>query len=161
MSGTAATETPHLEQIDLTTFNLPQLTLMKQELDQELNVFQDSWQTLKMAQSKYKESGSCLEKFTPSIQGNEILVPLTGSMYVVGKLADTSTVLVDIGTGYYAQKSISDAKDYFNGRVTYVTEQMEKIQELRHDKSKIRDITADVIEMKLQSQMQKEVAEQA
>lgn len=82
-------------------------------------------------------------------------------MYVVGKLAETSTVLVDIGTGYYAQKSISDAKDYFNGRVTYVTEQMEKIQELRHDKSKIRDITADVIEMKLQSQMQKEVAEQA
>lgn len=69
MSGTAATETPHLEQIDLTTFNLPQLTLMKQELDQELGVFQDSWQTLKMAQSKYKESGSCLEKFTPSIEG--------------------------------------------------------------------------------------------
>lgn len=90
------------------------------------------------------------------ILGNEILVPLTGSMYVVGKLVDTNNVLIDIGTGYYAQKKVPDAKDYFDRRVAYVTEQMEKIQQLGLEKSKIRDATVDVIEMKLQNQMPKE-----
>lgn len=83
-------------------------------------------------------------------------MPLTGSMYVVGKLVETDNVLIDIGTGYYAQKKVRDAKDYFDRRVAYVTEQMEKIQQLGLEKSKVRDATVDVIEMKLQNQVPKE-----
>ena len=36
--------------------------------------------------------------------GTPILVPLTPSLYVPGKLASTDTVLVDIGTGFYVEK---------------------------------------------------------
>ncbi|XP_078034916.1 prefoldin subunit 5-like [Augochlora pura] len=151
MSEISMSESPHLQQINLTTLNLEQLTTLKQRLDQELGVFQDSLQTLKIAQSKFQESGSCLDKINPAVNGNEILVPLTGSMYVTGKLV-TNSVLVDIGTGYFAEKSVTDAKDYFDRRVAYVTEQMEKIQQLGLNKSKVRDATADVIEMKLRSQ---------
>lgn len=90
------------------------------------------------------------------VLGNEILVPLTGSMYVVGKLVNTDSVLIDIGTGYYAQKHITDAKDYFDRRVAYVTEQMEKIQQLGLEKSKIRNATLDIIEAKRKNQTPKE-----
>ena len=40
--------------------------------------------------------------FTSSIyqEGKEILVPLTSSMYVPGRLSDVENVMVDIGTGY-------------------------------------------------------------
>ncbi|XP_015524430.1 prefoldin subunit 5 [Neodiprion pinetum] len=163
MSQISATEGPMLQQIDLTKLNLQQLTQLKQQLDQELGVFQDSLQTLKIAQNKFQESGTSLEKLTPSAKGKEILVPLTGSMYVTGKLADTETVIVDIGTGYYAQKDIQGAKDYFKRRVNYVTEQMEKIQQIGLEKSKIREAIMDVMEMKIQGQMstQKELAETA
>ncbi|XP_076380385.1 prefoldin subunit 5-like [Megalopta genalis] len=92
-----------------------------ERLDQELEVFQGSLQTLKVAQSKFQESGSCLDKINPAMNGNEILVPLTGPMYVTGKLADTNNVLEDIGTGYFAEKSVAEAKDYFDRRVAYVT----------------------------------------
>lgn len=71
---------------------------------QEINVFQDSLQTLKIAQGKFMESGECVEKMTPEAKGKTILVPLTGSMYVPGTISDTDNVLIDIGTGYYAQK---------------------------------------------------------
>lgn len=71
---------------------------------QELNVFQDSLHTLKVAQGKFVESGESVEKMTPDIKGRTILVPLTGSMYVPGAIADTDKVIIDIGTGYYAQK---------------------------------------------------------
>lgn len=33
-----------------------------------------------------------------------ILVPLTNSLYVPGKLMDAEHVIVDIGTGYYVKK---------------------------------------------------------
>lgn len=33
-----------------------------------------------------------------------ILVPLTTSLYVPGKLADTENVIVDVGTGFYVEK---------------------------------------------------------
>lgn len=71
---------------------------------QEINVIQDSLQTLKMAQSKFQESGQALENIKPDVKGETILVPLTGSMYVPGTIADIDHVLIDIGTGYYAQK---------------------------------------------------------
>lgn len=89
------------------------------------------------------------------------MVPLTGSMYVTGKLVDTNNVLVDIGTGYYAGKSMDDAKEYFIRRMDYVTEQMEKIQQIGMEKSKMRDATMEIMEKKIQSQMQKEVTERA
>ena len=34
----------------------------------------------------------------------EILVPLTSSLYVKGKMADREKVLVDVGTGFYVEK---------------------------------------------------------
>lgn len=187
-----------LYQEDLTSLSLQKLTMLKQGLDQEINIFQDSLQKLKIAQSKFQESGACLDKITSTregkdfnpycsqfdlqlslhllvkvlcitfnssrysktdvVTGNEILVPLTGSMYVAGKLADTNNVLVDIGTGYYAQKSIPDAKDYFDRSVSYIKEQIDKIQQLTVDRSKVRDAAVDVIETKLHSQFQKEFA---
>ncbi|XP_012266775.2 prefoldin subunit 5 [Athalia rosae] len=152
MSQISANEGPKLEQIDLTNLNLQQLTQLKQNLDQELGVFQDSLQALKIAQNKFQESGTSLGKINPRAKGKEILVPLTSSMYVTGKLANTETVIVDIGTGYYAEKDIQGAKDYFTRRVNYVTEQMEKIQQIGLEKSRIREAIREVMEMKMQEQ---------
>ena len=36
--------------------------------------------------------------------GKEVLVPLTSSLYVPGRLTDVESVVVDIGTGYYVTK---------------------------------------------------------
>lgn len=46
-------------------------------------------------------------KHTPPYQtpqGNKILVPLTSSLYVPGKIRDPEHVVIDIGTGYYVKK---------------------------------------------------------
>nr|GMD13272.1 probable prefoldin subunit 5 [Ipomoea batatas] len=37
-----------------------------------------------------------------------MLVPLTASLYVPGTLDDADKVLVDIGTGYYVEKSLME-----------------------------------------------------
>lgn len=37
------------------------------------------------------------------VAGKKMLVPLTASLYASGTLANTNTVLVDVGTGYYIE----------------------------------------------------------
>jgi len=37
-------------------------------------------------------------------EGTPLLVPLTTSLYVPGRLASSEKVIVDVGTGYYVEK---------------------------------------------------------
>lgn len=76
-----------------------------------------NYRQLKMAEGKFEESKSCLAAFTPEMEGTEILVPLTSSLYVPGKIADASKVLVDVGTGYYVSKSVADGVTFFEKKV--------------------------------------------
>ncbi|KAI5646921.1 prefoldin subunit domain-containing protein [Phthorimaea operculella] len=158
MASVSTAPAPGMHQIDLSKLNLHQLAQLKQQLDQELNVFQDSLQTLKIAQGKFVESGESVEKITPDTKGKIVLVPLTGSMYVPGSIADTDNVIIDIGTGYYAQKDIEGAKDYFKRKVQFVSEQMEKIQMMGMEKSKVREAICMMMEMKMQQQAQAQKA---
>ena len=50
------------------------------------------------------------------------MLPLTQSLYVPGKVSGGDSVLVDIGTGYYAEKSVSSAKEMIDRKARCVTE---------------------------------------
>nr|CAG4642253.1 EOG090X0NBB [Eurycercus lamellatus] len=142
-----------MQKIDLTTLTLPQLAQLKQQLEQDLNLYQESLQTLKIAQTKFQESAESAEKLETAQEGSDVLVPLTGSMYVPGKISKPGKPLVDIGTGYYAENTIEQAKSYFKRKVKFVTEQMEKVQMLGIEKSQVRDAVAEVMELKVQAQV--------
>ncbi|KAF2364182.1 Prefoldin alpha subunit archaea-type [Trinorchestia longiramus] len=139
--------------IDLSKLNLEQLTGLKNQQDQELQFFNESLQQLKMAQLKFSESGTCVEKLTPEKAGAEILVPLTSCMYVPGKISDVNKLLINVGTGYYVEKDSSGAVSYFQRKVKFVTEQMEKIQKIAAEKTKLREIVMDMMEVKVNEQL--------
>jgi len=143
-----------MQAVDLTKLNLMQLTQFKQGLDTDLQFYQESLQNLKLAQSKFQESGDSLSKMNPESDGKDVLVPLTGSMYVPGQLSNPGKVIVDIGTGYYVEKESSKAADYFNRKVKYVTENMERVQAIGNEKAKIRELVMDVMQEKLKAQFQ-------
>nr|CAG4645991.1 EOG090X0NBB [Lynceus sp. MCZ IZ 141354] len=143
-----------MQQIDLTKLPLVQLNHLKQQLDQDLSLYQESLQTLKGAQNKFQDSADCVDRLENAKSGSPILLPLTGSMYVPGKLLQPDVTLVDVGTGYFAEKNIKEAKEYFQRKVKFVTEQMEKIQAIGFEKSRVRDDIVEVMEAKVQAQGQ-------
>lgn len=49
--------------------------------------------------------------------GTSILVPLTPSLYVPATLATTDAVLVDIGTGFFVEKSPAAAQEFYTRKV--------------------------------------------
>jgi prefoldin alpha subunit len=46
-------------------------------------------------------------------------VPLTGSLYVPGTIADSNEVLVDVGTGYFVGKSVPAAGEFIGRKVSF------------------------------------------
>jgi len=141
-----------MQAVDLTKLNLMQLTQFKNGLDTDLQFYQESLQNLKLAQSKFQESGDSLSRMNSESDGKSVLVPLTGSMYVPGQLSNPGKVIVDIGTGYYVEKDSGKAHDYFNRKVKYVTENMERVQAIGNEKAKIRELVMDVMQEKLKGQ---------
>lgn len=152
----ATKEGPVLQQIELSSLNLPQLMQLKQQLDQEIHMFLDTSRTLRMAQTKFQDSSDCLEKITSDSEGKTIMVPLTGSMYVPGRIANGKSVILDIGTGYYIQKDIEGAKDYFKRKVNFIEEQIDKVMQLSVEKSKLSRVVTQKIQLKQQSLLSSE-----
>ena len=93
-----------------------------------------------------------MSKMNQDSDGKQVLVPLTGSMYVPGQLANPDKVVVDIGTGYYVEKTSKNAQEYFSRKVKFVTENMERVQAIGNEKAKIRELVMDVMQEKLRAQ---------
>ncbi|EDW43196.1 probable prefoldin subunit 5 [Drosophila sechellia] len=152
------------EMIDLTKLSPEQLIQIKQEFEQEITNVQDSLSTLHGCKAKYAGSKEALETFQPNWENRQILVPLTSSMYVPGRVKDLNRFVIDIGTGYYIEKDLEGSKDYFKRRVEYVQEQIEKIEKIHLQKTRFFNSVMSVLEMKqaaaakMQSQQQSQPA---
>ncbi|GIY25020.1 prefoldin subunit 5 [Caerostris darwini] len=72
-------------------------------------------------------------------------------MYVPGELNETKKVVIDIGTGYYVEKEIPDAIDYFKRKVKFVTTQIEKVQQIMKEKLIAREVVIETMESKIQA----------
>ncbi|KAJ3196736.1 subunit of tubulin prefoldin [Irineochytrium annulatum] len=137
-----------MEQINLADLPLQQLHGARSQMEEELQHLTSSYAALKQAQAKFNDGVDSLN----SIAGKEsrpVLVPLTNSLYLPGELADGEKVIVDIGTGYFVEKKIPDAKEYFKTKVGYLRGQLEKLQETITQRQQQHQVLIEVIQSKL------------
>nr|VWO99853.1 Uncharacterized protein [Ganoderma boninense] len=118
------------QQINVTDLDVPQLADVRKQLEevrsvssmklqsahsatarrspcfpsQELSHLSNSYTQLRQAQAKFKACVENVGQVKPENKEKTILVPLTNSLYVPGKLRDLEHVIVDVGTGYYVKK---------------------------------------------------------
>lgn len=82
---------------------------VKKQLDDELEHLNSSFTQLRGAQARFADCVRSLERGISGQKiGQPVLVPLTTSLYVPGRLADTERVLVDAGTGFFVEKVCSN-----------------------------------------------------
>ncbi len=80
--------------------------------------------------------------------GEKILAPLTNSLYVPGTLNNVEKVIVDVGTGYFMEKSIPDARDFYSRKIDFLRANLEKLQETISAKQSHHRLVMDVIQYK-------------
>jgi prefoldin alpha subunit len=72
-------------------------------------------------------------------------------MYVPGTMKNSNRVIVDVGTGYYVEKTIPEANDFFQRRMDHVAEQLNKIQPALSDKQKLLEAVTMILQLKMQA----------
>ncbi|XP_037661748.1 prefoldin subunit 5-like isoform X2 [Choloepus didactylus] len=138
------------QSVNITELSLLQLEILENQLDQEVEFLSTSIAQLKVVQTKYVEAKECLNVLNKSNEGRELLVPLTSSMYVPGKLHDVEDVLTDVGTGYYAEDTAEDARDFFKRKIDFLTKQMEKIQPALQETHAMKQAVMEMMSQKIQ-----------
>ncbi|RPD53585.1 Prefoldin-domain-containing protein [Lentinus tigrinus ALCF2SS1-7] len=138
----ASSSSPEPQQVNVMDLDVPQLADVRRQLGrggplasqailrpafllihtrtQELSHHSNSYTQLRQAQAKFR---SCIEnvgQVKPENKDKTILVPLTNSLYVPGKLSDTEYVIVDVGTGLAQYES----------KVEFIRTNLEALQEM-------------------------------
>lgn len=123
--------------VDLSTLSPEQLAVVKQQLDQEIQHFSQSLQALNMAKTKFTE---CIEdvKQVSSISESKkqpILVPGSSSLYIPGEIVESKSFMVDIGTGYYVEKTDEEAIAFYQKKIDKLNTESVQIQNIIKEKS--------------------------
>merc|ERR1711931_569981 len=114
------------QMVDIRQLNPQQLTEVSQRIDQELQVLQGCHNELMSVRKKFITSREAVNDMKGN-NGQPLMVPLTGSLYVRGKLSDNEKYIVDIGTNYYVEKNQQEAVEFFDRKLKYVEENMDKV----------------------------------
>ncbi|QLQ81787.1 hypothetical protein HG537_0G00410 [Torulaspora globosa] len=122
--------------VDLTKLGPEQLSAVKQQFDQELQHFTQSLQALNMARSKFTECIQDIKSLSsPENTQQKLLVPASASLYLPGTVADNNKFMVDIGTGYYVDKTAEEAIVFYEKKVTKLNKEALQIQNIIKEKS--------------------------
>jgi prefoldin alpha subunit len=78
-----------------------------------------------------------------------LLVPLTSSLYVPGTLADSDNVIVDIGTGFYVEKSTDDAEKFYTSKIEELGKNIKDLENIVNGKANNLRVVEEVLRQKV------------
>ncbi|KAF3182344.1 subunit of tubulin prefoldin [Orbilia oligospora] len=146
----APASSPKQQTLDLSTLSIQNLSAVKKQLDEELEHLTASFQKLRAAQAKFKECVKAIQNgVNPGVEGKTILIPLTQSLYVPGKLEDPGNVLVDVGTGYYVEKTTEKAIAFYNDKIKTVGNNLDDLEKIITQKTQNVKVVEDVLRQKV------------
>jgi prefoldin alpha subunit len=128
--------------VDMNTLSLDQLNDIKSSLEKEIVDVGNSIQTLQGAWERFNESKRAVVALETSQPGQALMVPLTPSMYVRGKLSSVTHVTVDIGTGYFVKMTIPKARDFLQRRLDHIMVNMDKFRGVLEER---RDTLQEIV----------------
>ncbi|EWM20801.1 hypothetical protein NSK_005472 [Nannochloropsis salina CCMP1776] len=148
-------------EIDLSKLSIEQLNQLKTQLGEELETITRHYASLREAQSRLNGCRTSVNELAPTKNGDEILVPLTQSLYVPGTISDADKVLVDVGTGYYIEKTLPKAKEYLEKKIAVINTNAESVAQVLTQKEKSLRMVSGYFQKKLMVMSQTSQARQA
>eukprot|EP00916_Digyalum_oweni_P006100 GHVL01010500.1.p1 GENE.GHVL01010500.1~~GHVL01010500.1.p1 ORF type:complete len:176 (+),score=34.40 GHVL01010500.1:38-529(+) len=135
--------------INLKCRSLQELAQLKKRLESDIQMLSDQGAQLKYALNGFKSSKESLAALHAGNMDKQILVPITQSLYVPGKMSNTNTILVDIGTGYLVEKTISEGEVFCDKKVNLVRENLAMQQKALNSKKNTLELCALVMQEKM------------
>ncbi|OWZ02457.1 Prefoldin subunit [Phytophthora megakarya] len=141
-------------EVNLVDLSLEQLNSLKGQLEKELQQLTVSFGGLREAQSRFSESKDALKSMAASDLNKDVLVPLTASMFVPGKLASKEEVLVDVGTGYFVEQSVEKAEQFMDRKVEFLQSNTDQLKTVIDGKRNMLEAVLMIMQQKMQEAQQ-------
>lgn len=155
MVGSLSFETNMADnEVNLMDLSLEQLNSLKGQLEKELQQLTASFGGLREAQSRFSESKQALKSMAAADLNKEVLVPLTASMFVPGKLANKEEVLVDVGTGYFVEQSVEKAEQFMDRKVEFLQSNTDQLKTVIDGKRNMHEAVIMIMQQKMQEAQQ-------
>ncbi|XP_039137562.1 probable prefoldin subunit 5 [Dioscorea cayenensis subsp. rotundata] len=147
--GAAASPAALRASSEMEKMSLEQLKAIKEQTDLEVNLLQDSLNNIRTAATRLEHASTALNDLSLRPRGKQMLVPLTASLYVPGTLDDSEKVLIDVGTGYFIEKTMDEGKDYCNRKISLLKSNFDELVEVASKKKSIADEAGLILQAKL------------
>lgn len=134
--------------VALGSLPIEQLDKLESGMTNELDMLQKQFTMLQDGVQRLQASKEGSESVGTMTAGSELMVPLTGSIYVPGTIKDTNAVLVDVGTGFFVEKKPSDAAEYFGRRAGVLKQESEKVASAVTEKRQHLEAVSSVLHRK-------------
>lgn len=138
---------------ELNKLTVDQVKQVKEQVDGEVGLLQDSLNRIRTAAVRYEMASKALHNLSVNPAGKQMLVPLTASLYVPGTLDDAHKVLIDIGTGYYVEKTMQEGKEYCERKIDFLKANHDKLVEVAAEKKNAADQVNLVLQAKMRQAM--------
>jgi prefoldin alpha subunit len=77
--------------------------------------------------ARLSASQTAVSELSPASEGKEVMVPLTESVYVPGLIREPNKLLVEMGTGFYVEKTSKDTTAFLDRKLKLVDANSENI----------------------------------
>jgi prefoldin alpha subunit len=112
MSSANANDSGSSSGINIDSMSLDQLNAVKQQQEARLEAYTSQYHQLRAASARIATARSSLSAMPVSGtggEGREIMIPLTESLYAPGRIVEPNKFLVELGAGFFVEKSVRDA----------------------------------------------------
>ena len=129
--------------------SLEQLNTYKGQFENEIKQLHARHGGLKQAEGRFRQSKDALAAISKDDEGRRMLVPLTQSLYVPGELGDPDQLLVELGTGYYIEKTQQGATELLDRKIGTVSKNAEDINTVVASKQQNYDAIVQMMQVKM------------
>ena len=81
-------------------------------------------------------------------------MPLTPSLYVPGTIIEPDKVLVDIGTGYFVEKTRPDAVELLDRKIVMISKNADEVQTVARTKQQNLSTIVEMMRLRLNQNQQ-------
>mmetsp|Transcript_7592 Transcript_7592/g.9930 ORF Transcript_7592/g.9930 Transcript_7592/m.9930 type:complete len:167 (-) Transcript_7592:50-550(-) len=113
--------------IQLDDMSLDQLQQLRQQEESRLQGLTQRYAQLRAAAARISASSRAVDELEKAPDDAQVLVPLTESLYVPGKVKPRNKLLVELGTGYFVEKSTTDTQAFLDRKARLVQENTDNV----------------------------------
>jgi prefoldin alpha subunit len=132
--------------LNLGNYTLQELANLKKQFENDIQTMLNSYNGFKYVHTKTENDKVLIKNLSQCEEKSpEILVPLSNSLYLPGRFVDKDKFIVDIGTGYRAERNTKQLQEFLNHTSKIVVDNAEAVvKEIEKKKTVVDNINIEI-----------------